>query len=467
MTRKVKACVIGAGSAGLFSLGALRKSSTDFVIINSGHLGTTCARVGCMPSKVLIQAAEYYHDRKHLAVAGIDGGENLTVHIPRVLQHVRNLRDTFVGGVMGNFNKGPAKKLIEGQARFVAPNIVEVNGERIEAEAFILATGSRPVVPQAWQAFGDRVLTTDSLFEQQDLPGSIAVLGLGAIGLEIGQALSRLGINVTGIDMADTVGGLQDEAVRDEAVKLIGAEFDLWLGAPAEVEDNGDGRLKVRAGSREVIVDKILVSLGRRPNIDSLDLAAADVELDQRGMPQINPNTMQIPGTRLFVAGDSTADRALLHEAGDEGRIAGFNALAVEVKQFQRKTPFAIAFCDPNIAMVGARWDELKQRQDVAVGARNFDTQARARVMQKNAGLIHIYAAKADGRILGAEMISPRGEHMAHHIAWAMEQKLTVWDMIAKPFYHPVIEEGLQNALNDLAAKVDGRPDGLAEVPFL
>lgn len=466
MTRKVKACVIGAGSAGLFSLGALRKHTTDFVIVNTGHLGTTCARVGCMPSKVLIQAAEYFHDRAHFADAGIDGADGLKVDIPRVLQHVRKLRDTFVGGVMGNFNKGPAKKLIEGKARFVGENTIEVNGERIEAEAFILATGSRPVVPEAWQAFGDRVLTTDSLFEQDDLPGTIAVLGLGAIGLEIGQALSRLGVKVTGVDMLDTIGGLQDEAVRDEAIRLIGSEFDLWLGAPAEVEDNGDGRLKVRAGGRETVVDKILVSLGRRPNIDTLDLAAAGVSLDERGMPAIDSQTMQIPGTRLFVAGDSTGDRALLHEAGDEGRIAGYNSLAAEVKPFQRKTPLAIAFCDPNIAMVGARWSELKDRDDVAVGGRNFDTQARARVMQKNAGLLHIYGAKADGRILGAEMVAPRGEHLAHHIAWAMEQKLTVWDLIARPFYHPVIEEGLQNALNDLAARVEGRPDGVAEVPF-
>ncbi|PLX34927.1 MAG: dihydrolipoyl dehydrogenase [Hyphomicrobiales bacterium] len=466
MTRKVKACVIGAGSAGLFSLSALTRQTKDFVIVNSGHLGTTCARVGCMPSKVLIQAAEYFHDRAHMQTAGLDGTDQLSVDIPRVLQHVRNLRDTFVGGVMANFNKGPAKKLIEGEARFVAANTIEVNGERIEAEAFILATGSRPIVPDAWQSFADRILTTDSLFEQEDLPGNIAVLGLGAIGLEIGQALSRLGIKVTGVDMADTIGGLDDGAVRDEALKLIGAEFDIWLGAPAEVEDNGDGRLKVRAGAREVLVDKILVSLGRRPNIDSLDLAAAGVALDKRGMPQINPLTMQIPGTRLFVAGDSTGDRALLHEAGDEGRIAGFNALAENVQDFRRKTPLAIAFCDPNIAMVGARWSDLKQRGDIAVGERNFDTQARARVMQKNAGLLRIYGDTSDGRLLGAAMTAPRGEHLAHHLAWAIEQKLTVWDLLAKPFYHPVIEEGLQNALNDLASKVGGRPEGLVEVPF-
>ncbi|HFQ15659.1 MAG TPA: dihydrolipoyl dehydrogenase, partial [Rhodobacteraceae bacterium] len=443
-----------------------RKQTNDFVIVNSGYLGTTCARVGCMPSKVLIQAAEDFHHRRHMDVQGIGGGGDLTVDIPRVLEHVRRQRDIFVGGVMGNFNKGPAKKLIEGEARFIAPGVIRVNDEEIEAEAFILAVGSRPVVPEGWRRFGDRILTTDSLFEQQDLPGTMAVLGLGAIGLEMGQSLARLGIDVVGVDMLETIGGLQDEAVRDEAIRLIGAEFPLWLGAPAELDEAADGRLVVRAGGRETTVDKVLVALGRRHNLDRLDLAAAGVALDERGLPEIDPLTMRIAGTRLFVAGDANANRPLLHEAGDEGRIAGYNALREEPRAFRRKVPLAIAFSDPNIAAVGASWAELEGRDDVAVGKRNYDTQARARVLLKNAGQLHIYGRKSDGLILGAEMIAPRGEHLAHHIAWAMESGLTVWDMLRLPFYHPVVEEGLQNALYHLAAQVGGEPDGVVEVPF-
>ena len=466
MRRKVKACVIGAGSAGLFSLGQLRKHTTDFAIINSGYLGTTCARVGCMPSKVLIQAAEDFHNRRNFADSGISGAEALQVDIPQVLKHVRAMRDSFVGGVMGNFNKGPAKKLIEGQARFIAPGVVEVNGEEIEAEGFILAVGSRPVMPAPWAAFGERILTTDSLFEQEDLPGEMAVLGLGAIGLEMGQALARLGIKITGVDMLDTIGGLEDEAVRDEAIRLISEDFDIWLGDPAELEEAPDGRILVRAGAREVVVDKVLVALGRRSNLDTLDLAAAGVALDERFLPQIDPATLQIPGTRMFVVGDANGQRALLHEAGDEGRIAGYNIFADPVASFRRKTPFAIAFSSPNIARVGQTMKALAGRDDYAVGARNFDTQARARVLHENEGLLHIYGRKSDGLILGAEMIAPRGEHLANELAWAIEKNLTVWDLLAMPFYHPVVEEGMQNALYDLAARVGGAPDGVVEVPF-
>ncbi len=466
MRRKVKACVVGAGSAGLFSLGQLRKHTGDFVIVNSGPLGTTCARVGCMPSKVLIQAAEDFHSRKYFAATGISGGESLSVDIPEVLRHVRAMRDIFVGSVMGNFNKGPAKKLIRGKARFVAPGVIDVEGEEIEAEGFILAPGSRPVVPAAWERFGDRILTTDSLFEQDNLPGKMAVLGLGAIGLEMGQALARLGIGITGVDMLDSIGGLEDEAVRDEAIGLISEDFNIWLGSPAELEEAPDGRVLVRAGAREVVVDKVLVALGRRSNLDTLDLAAAGIALDEKGMPDIDPSTMQIKGTRMFVVGDANGERALLHEAGDEGRIAGYNIFAEKIASFRRKTPFAIAFTSPNIARVGETMKSLAGRDDYAVGGRNFDTQARARVLHENAGLLHIYGRKSDGLILGAEMIAPRGEHLANELTWAIEQNLTLWDLLAMPFYHPVVEEGMQNALYDLAARVGGKPEGVIEVAF-
>ncbi len=466
MRRKVKACVIGAGSAGLFSLGQLRKHTSDFVIVNSGHLGTTCARVGCMPSKVLIQAAESFHAGRNLREMGIAGGDQLSVDIVQVLKYVRKMRDTFVGGVMGNFNKGPAKKLIEGEARFIAPGVIAVNDEEIEAQGFILAPGSRPVMPEAWKKFGERILTTDTLFEQDDLPGEMAVLGLGAIGLELGQALARLGIRITGVDMLDSIGGIEDKQIRDEAVRLMGKDFELWLGDAAELEQAPDGRILVTAGTRRVVVDKVLVALGRRSNLDRLDLAAAGVVLDERGMPEIDPETMQIATSNMFAAGDATGTRALLHEAGDEGRIAGFNVLADKKRAFRRKTPLGIAFCSPNIARIGETMASLKGRDDFAVGARNFDTQARARVLGENAGLLHIYGRKSDGLILGAEMIAPRGEHLAHELAWAIGQKLTVWDLLAMPFYHPVVEEGMQNALYDLAGKVGGEPEGIVEVPF-
>lgn len=466
MARKVDVCVIGAGSAGLFALAPLRKAKKDFLLLDGGVLGTTCARVGCMPSKALIQAAEDFHHRHEFAAQGISGGERLDVDTAAVMAHVREMRDGFAGAVVKRSSIGLGDRLIRANATFIAPNRVRAGDEEIEAERFVLAVGSRPLMPAAWQGLRDLLMTTDDFFEQEHLPARVAVLGLGVIGVELGQAMARLGIGVTGVDLLETIGGLSDPSVRDEAVRLIGGEFPLWLGAPAELS-RSDAWLVVKAGEREVIVDKALVALGRHSNLDRLDLAAAGVDVDARGLPAIDHATMQVVGhPHLFVAGDATGERQLMHEVADEARIAAFNAAAGTPRRFRRKQPFGIVFTDPNICNVGARWKELAAREDVVVGARNFDTQGRAKILRKNAGLLHLYARRSDGLILGAEMAVPRGEHLAHHLAWAIEQGLTVLDLLALPFYHPVIEEGLENALYDALGKLDVKPEGLVEVPF-
>ncbi len=471
MTRKVKVCVIGSGSTGLFSLGQVRKGTKDFVVLDGGILGTTCARVGCMPSKALIQAAEDLHHGERLAEQGIKGGDRLKADLPEVLAHVRHMRDSFAGMVVKRSSMGLGDRLIRQNARFVAPHVVQAGEERIEAETFILAVGSRPVVPAPWREFSEFLLTTDTFFEQQDLPHKMAIIGLGVIGTELGQALSRLGVDVTGIDMQETIGGLSDPEVRDEAIRLIAGEFPLWLGEPAQLSRTAEG-LRVQAGDREVSVDKALVALGRRSNLDRLDLDAAGVALDEHGMPEIDPATMQIKGhPRLFVAGDATGDRQLMHEVADEARMAGYNAVHPEAtREFRRKQPLGITFTDPNICMVGQRWSELHNRDDVVTGTRNFDTQGRARLLKRNQGLLHIYARKRDGLLLGAEMVAPRGEHLAHHLSWAIERGMTIVDMLRLPFYHPVIEEGMENALYDALGKLDEAArtpdDGLVEVPF-
>ncbi len=161
----------------------------------------------------------------------------------------------------------------------------------------------------------------------------------------------------------------------------------------------------------------------------------------------------------VFIAGDVSGDRPILHEAGDEGRIAGYNAAQGEAAAFRRKVPLFINFCDPNIAIVGARWNDLDPAT-TAVGQILFAPVGRALIMGKNKGVLRVYGDKASGRLLGAEMIGPKGENLAHLLAWCIEQDLTVGRLLRMPFYHPVIEEALQAALYDLYAKVDAKNQG-------
>ena len=452
MKNEVDVAIIGAGTAGLFALSQVRKLTKSYVLINGGELGTTCARVGCMPSKAAIQVAEDFQRRKLFERQGIDGADKLRMDIPAALEHVQDLRDVFVDKVLSSSTDEMGDELIAGYATFLEPNLLAVNGEEIRAKKIIIATGSRPYIPPAWQGFRDRIFTTDEIFEQENLPQSLAVIGLGVIGLEMGQALSRIGIKVTGIDKQEHIGGLQDPAANAQAVDILRKEFPLWLGTEAVVKEQS-GKFHVTCDDKAATVDRLFVSIGRVPNLERLGLEKLGIELDERGLPAFNPYTLQLGELPIFIAGDVTGHRPLLHEAAEEGRIAGFNAVQERPVEFRRRTPLTIVFSEPNIATVGTPWSEL-EHDAIAVGEVKIGLVGRALIMGKNRGILRLYANKSDGVILGATLVMPKGEHIAHLLAWAIEQRLTVWDLLKMPYYHPTIEEALQAALYDLTRKL-------------
>jgi len=458
--KKVDVVILGSGTAGLNATSRVGPSGKSFLLINGGEPGTTCARVGCMPSKALIQVAEDYHRRTHLGRFGVDGHQELNIDIPRAMERVQDLRDNFVDRVLSNSTDNMGEKFIEAYARFVDPHTLELdNGERVVADRIVIATGSRPIVPKAWEAFGDKVMTTDSFFEQEDLPKSVAVIGLGVIGLELGQSLSRLGIQVTGFDLAETIGGASDPEVSNMALEIMKNAFDIHLGQPVAIAEEGE-QLRVSAGEVSILVDRVLCAMGRTPNVENLSLENAGIELDARGIPLYDRNTMQCGDSHIFIAGDVNGERPILHEAGDEGKIAGQNAAGDQVIAYRRKVPLAINFCDPNICLVGMRYTDL-DLESTAIGEVKLAPVGRAMIMGQNRGVIRVYADKVGGRILGAEMITPRGENLAHLLNWAITQDLSAGDLIRMPFYHPVIEEALQAALNNLYAQVEAKNPGL------
>jgi len=301
------------------------------------------------------------------------------------------------------------------------------------------------------------VVTTDEFFELEDLPESMAVIGLGSIGLELGQSLHRLGVKVTGVDQLTNIARLDDSMVNDMAVATIGKEFPLWLGQPATLEKVASG-IRVTAGENSVVVDKVLASLGRKPNLENLNLAATDIKLDANGIPLYDPLTMQVGDMQIYIAGDVNADRPVLHEAGHEGRVAGYNAVHHPAEKFKRKPPLAITFCDPNIATAGAQLSEL-DLDEVVIGEMQFAPVGRALIIGKNRGLLRLYVRKSDGLLLGACMCCVQAEHLAHLIAWSIQNGMTVFDILKMPFYHPVIEEALQAALYHVLAQLDTKHD--------
>ncbi len=463
--KKVDVAIIGSGTAGLYALGKVKPSGKSFVLINGGELGTTCARVGCMPSKALIQAAHDYSRRKVLGRYGVEGHDGMEIDANETMEYVQDMRDTFVDRVQSNSTDHMSDEvLMTGFAKFVEPNLLDVEGNLVRADKIIIATGSRPVMPEAWKKYGDRIITTEELFELEELPRSMAVIGLGTIGLEVGQSMSRLGVDVTGFDLLDNIGGIEDPEAASTALSILRKDFPIHLGHGAEISHDDGHKLQVTAADQSVAVEMVLASLGRVPNVENLALENSGLELDDSGIPLYDKHTMQCGSSHIFIAGDVNGETPLLHEAGDEGRIAGSNAVSDQITSYKRKPHIAINFCDPNICHVGKRWSELDLDQ-TAVGEVKLAPVGRALIMGKNMGVIRVYADKESGKLQGATLVCANGENLAHLLAWCIQQELTVGDLVQMPFYHPVIEEALQAALNDLYEKVETKnPGPIAEL---
>ncbi len=457
----VDVAVIGAGTAGLGAYRAAKVAGKRAVVIEGGPYGTTCARVGCMPSKLLIAAAEAAHTTHKWPEFGLRLEGKVAIDGQAAMGRVKRERDRFVGFVLKGVENIAADDKVRGYARFVDDHTLLVDDHtHITFSQVVVATGSWPSVPGMFRGAGDRVIVNDDIFEWDDLPASVAVFGSGVIGLELGQALHRLGVKVLMFGKDHLVGPFSDPQVRAYATRAFQSEF--YLDANAEIRSitrTDDGHVAIRyvdlAGQeREDTVEYLIAATGRTPNVRNLGLENTSLALDARGVPLFDRHTMQCGDSHIFIAGDADNELPLLHEAADEGRIAGENAARYpDVQPGLRRTPLGIVFSDPQLAVVGARHTDLPASTFVT-GEVSFEDQGRSRVMLRNQGLLHVYADSVTGRLLGAEMIGPDAEHLGHLLAWAVQAQFTVAQALDMPFYHPVIEEGLRTALRDALAKL-------------
>jgi len=467
----VDVAVIGAGSAGLVAFRQASKHADRVVLVEGGPYGTTCARVGCMPSKLLISAAETAHSAHHAGRFGIHP-ESVRIDGKEVMERVRRERDRFVGFVLDSVDKIPSEQKIKGTARFDGPNSLSVEGgPRINAQRIVIATGSRTHIVGFLKDAGSRLVTNDEVFDWTDLPESVAVFGPGVIGLEIGQALSRLGVRVRMFGVGGFVGPIKDPEIRKIALETFNSEFPLDPDAETTGVSETDSGVEISFRDQDgnevsETFEYLLAATGRRPNVDGLGLEHAGLALDERGVPEFDRYTLRCGDSPVFIAGDVNNELPLLHEAADEGRIAGANAGRYpDVQTGNRRVPISVVFTDPQIATVGLTIQQTDERCRgcFAVGSVNFENQGRSRVIGKNRGLLRVYGEHGTGRFMGAEMFGPAAEHIAHLLAWAAQQRMDIDQMLGMPFYHPVIEEGLRTALRALHDQLKLGPESADE----
>jgi dihydrolipoamide dehydrogenase len=454
--------IIGAGTAGLNARREVERAGKSSLLIESGPYGTTCARTGCMPSKLLIAAAEAAHHARRARLFGVQiAAEAIRIDGRAVMERVRRERDRFVELNARPVEALPDDQKLRGRARFVSPNELAVDQHtRVRAAAVVIACGSTAIVPKELEPLGDVVLTTDTLFELPTLPDSIAVFGTGAIGLELGQALHHLGVRVAFYNPFDVIGPFTDPVVEARFRDALSGDLDLTLGvqitdARREASSVTIRHRDARGQQHERRFSHVLSAVGRKPQIDDLGLTAAGLTLDERGLPEFSRESTQCGRSPIFIAGDADGFRPLLHEATDEGRIAGANAASYpDVSLHQRRVTLQIGFTWPQLALVGANYKEAAARP-IAIGEVSYENQGRARVIGQNRGHVRLYAERDSKVLIGAELFGPAVEHTAHLLAWAMQQKLTAEQLLRMPVYHPTLEEGIRTALRDLAQKLD------------
>lgn len=357
--------IIGAGTAGISAYKEAVKYTKNLLIINDGPWDTTCARVGCMPSKVLISTANRMFDIQNAQEVALD--VSAKINTDQVMQHVQTLRDRFTQATLKDVEQWPAEYKISGKAHFIDAQTVEVNGKQYQSKSFILAVGSTPNYDQTWkQELGNRLITTDQIFELKTLPKSIAVIGSGVIALEIAQALHRLGVETTIFARSKRIGILTSSKLQQLAQKELGKELKILFEIlPSEVKCNSEGVIlnyKLEEKEKTLKVEYVLVATGRSSLLDTLKLENIDDSFKDIKSLRINAKTKQLETYPIFIVGDAYTSTPLQHEAAHEGKKVVHNCLNYpQINSIKTLTPLGIVFSDPEMAIVGQSSKQLKE----------------------------------------------------------------------------------------------------------
>ena len=447
--------VIGAGTAGLAAERAARRQGARTLLIDDRFAGTLCATAGCMPSKLLIAAADRAHTVRSARTFGIETGQ-VAIDGRAVMARVRDEREKFVAATRQNFEDLPQGTCLKAKAAFATPDrLVLDNGDSVEARAFVIATGSEPQVPPPFEGLGALALTNQDVFELQDLPRSIGVIGAGAIGLELAQAFARLGVRTALFDQGANPGPTQDRDIQAKLLAVLSQDIEVHLNVQVEAELGTKSVRLSWSGDSEgtATFDKLLVAAGRAPTLDGLDLKKTGLSLDENGVPHFDRATLQCGESPIFIAGDADADVPVLHEAGIEGSAAGLNAATYpDMIEARRTPPFSLTFIDPPLATLGT-----VDASAPITGASSYEDQGRAKVENRAQGMVRLYADQ-DGRLIGAELFAPGADHMVHLLCAAIMRGETASDVLDLPLYHPTLEEGLKDALREVCQKANAPP---------
>jgi pyruvate/2-oxoglutarate dehydrogenase complex dihydrolipoamide dehydrogenase (E3) component len=436
--------VVGAGSGGYAAACTARDIGCDAALVDRGPLGGLCILRGCMPSKALLASSDALQDARDAVALGIGAG-SLSIDMPFIAARKRALVNSFADYRIEGIDRFP---LYNAAARFLSPTELLVGESTVlEADKFVVATGSRVssnIVPGLRET---GFVDSDAVLELEAIPQSVVVLGGGYTACELGQFLARMGAQTTVLirsghlltESDDDIGNALTGYFRDEGidvrthVTLLEAQR---RGEKKVVRYLYDGR------ETETVADEIFFALGRTPNVEDLDLKAAEIEYDPAGGIAVD-ETMRTSNPNVYAVGDVTGEYMLVHVAIYQGEVAARNACLDrgEVADYRLVGAHTV-FTDPQIAAVGMSEKELQRKGIGYVSGRyDFAEHGKAQCLAKTKGFVKMMADRSDGRILGAAIVGPQASELIHEVIVAMNFEATVEQFMRIPHLHPTLAE--------------------------
>lgn len=440
--------IIGSGAAAFSSAIKAIEYGAKVGMIERGTVGGTCVNIGCVPSKTLLRAGEINHLSKDNPFIGLQtsaGEVDLASLITQKDKLVNELRNQKYMDLIDEYNFD----LIKGEAKFVDDSTVEVNGAKLSAKRFLIATGASPSLPQISGLEKMDYLTSTTLLELKKIPKRLTVIGSGYIGMELGQLFHHLGSEITLMQRSERLLKEYDPEISESVEKaLIEQGINLVKGATFErVEQNGEiKRVYVTVnGSREVIEsDQLLVATGRKPNTDSLNLSAAGVETGKNNEILIN-DFGQTSNEKIYAAGDVTLGPQFVYVAAYEGGIITDNAIGGLNKKIDLSVVPAVTFTNPTVATVGLTEEQAKEKgYDVKTSVLPLDAVPRAIVNRETTGVFKLVADAETLKVLGVHIVSENAGDVIYAASLAVKFGLTIEDLTETLAPYLTMAEGLK-----------------------
>lgn len=446
--------VIGTGPGGYHAAIRAAQLGKKVLAVEAESIGGVCLNVGCIPTKALLHAAQELDVVKHGAVFGLEAS-NPSINLPKLGNWRDGIVKKLTGGVSQLF-KGNKIDVKTGFAKFVGPKQIDVNGEVVEGNTFVIATGSEPASLPGFEVDQKYVIdSTGALKVEDKFPKRLLCIGGGAIGLEFAQIYQRMGAAVTVIEfMAQILPAADSETANLLAKTLAKQGIGIKTGTKGvKYEKKKDGLYvtleDVKSGKQEtLVVDKILVAVGRKPRSGGLGLEAAGVQLSERGFIKVNQK-METSAPGIYAIGDVASAPLLAHKAMKEGLVAAENAAGGN-SAFDYQIP-NVVYTSPEWAAVGMTEDEAaKAGYQVKVGKFPLSASGRAMTLEATNGLIKVVGDADTDLLLGVHMVGPNASDLIAEAALALEMGATVTDLALTVHAHPTLSEGLMEAAEHL-----------------